>query len=233
MAHPEQPSSLETVTRSARPNVGHSIPSGVFKTLKARFASARLGFLLAMSAPLLGNGECTTDDDDSAEIDLAEAYAAYCAEHPAQCDADSDGFNGDGECDDFDPNTHPGATEFPYDGIDQDCNGEDETDVDGDGVSSDEVEGGTDCDDGNPGVHPGALEVCDGDDQDCDEEVDEAGDLASGEGNVWGFDLNGDSLCGDGEPLILSCTSPEAIEIELSDGQTITIPYVACEEESK
>lgn len=42
-------------------------------------------------------------------------------------------------------------------------------DLDGDGVS--EAEG--DCDDGDAGVYPGAVETCDGQDQDCDGEVDE------------------------------------------------------------
>ena len=66
------------------------------------------------------------------------------------------------------------ADEVPYDGIDQDCDGADWTDVDGDGFDGAEA-GGADCDDGDDAVHPGADEVCDGVDNDCDAATDEAG----------------------------------------------------------
>ena len=39
-------------------------------------------------------------------------------------DHDGDGFSGqDGDCNDCDPNTNPGAFDVPKDGIDEDCNG--------------------------------------------------------------------------------------------------------------
>jgi hypothetical protein len=50
--------------------------------------------------------------------------------------------------------------------------GDDDTgapvDADGDGVSA-----ATDCDDNDASRYPGADEVCDGEDQDCDEQIDE------------------------------------------------------------
>ena len=45
-------------------------------------------------------------------------------------------------------------------------------DADGDGYDARD-NGGTDCDDGNPNVHPNAAEVCNGIDDDCDEQTDE------------------------------------------------------------
>ena len=73
-------------------------------------------------------------------------------------DLDEDGLSPEeGDCDDWNPDTYPDATELD-DGLDNDCDGEvDEdsltSDDDGDGYS--EVDG--DCDDENPDVFPGAT----------------------------------------------------------------------------
>ena len=96
------------------------------------------------------------------------------------------------DCDDEDAAVRPGATET-CDEVDQDCDDAiDEgvgdtfyTDVDGDGYGDDDLpvqaceagdalaaEGG-DCDDRDADIHPDADEVCDEEDQDCDDAIDE------------------------------------------------------------
>jgi len=101
-------------------------------------------------------------------------------------DLDGDGvLEEDGDCAPLDPGVYTGATEIWYDGVDQDCDGND-ADQDGDGADADHV-GGIDCWD-DPGtvpddfavvspewtqpsaseVHPGAPDTWyDGVDQDC------------------------------------------------------------------
>lgn len=54
-------------------------------------------------------------------------------------------------------------------------------DLDGDGFQSEEC-GGTDCDDSDPNVKKGSSEVCNGEDDDCDGEVDEGADATCASG---------------------------------------------------
>ena len=68
-------------------------------------------------------------------------------------DQDEDGSPNSLDCNDHDSNTYPGASEIPYDGIDQDCSGSDLADIDLDGFNSNEV-GGLDCDDFNVLINP-------------------------------------------------------------------------------
>ncbi|MFC1612174.1 putative metal-binding motif-containing protein [Myxococcota bacterium] len=59
-------------------------------------------------------------------------------------------------------------------------------DLDGDGYGLGTSCEGSDCNDGDPAIHPGTEEVCNGEDDDCDDEIDED------------FDLNTDpSNCGE------------------------------------
>lgn len=65
------------------------------------------------------------------------------------------------------------STEIPYDGVDQDCDGADLTDVDGDGYTATEA-GGDDCNDQAAQAHPGGGEERgNGVDEDCDGRIDE------------------------------------------------------------
>ena len=104
---------------------------------------------------------------------------------PDELDVDADNHYACGDdCDDTDPNVYLTADEIPYDGIDQDCSGSDQTDVDGDGY--DGGPNGDDCDDTHETAHPGGNEKdnC-GDtlDNDCDGDIDGADDECPGSGD--------------------------------------------------
>lgn len=117
-------------------------------------------------------------------------------------DFDNDGFSQLTDCDDNDDSVFPGATETPYDGIDQDCDGFDLVDVDVDGFDS-TVAGGLDCDDNNTSINPGVTEEDNGVDDNCDGVIDEGFDA-----DVDGFTPSGGD-CDDGNASI----NPLAIEV--------------------
>ena len=94
---------------------------------------------------------------DGANPDCAATYAASAL-----------------DCNDGDPDIHPGAAEVSCDGVDNDCSADtlDSRDQDGDGYGDCE-----ECDDSNPEVSPGRAEVtCNGIDDDCDDTTPDAED---------------------------------------------------------
>jgi hypothetical protein len=130
-------------------------------------------------------------------------------------DADGDGVPDNADCDPADQNVYPGQHEIPYDGIDNDCDGEDVNDVDGDGYVGVNG-GGDDCDDSNPEVNPGATEVCynhidddcvgdDAESDDCDDDGyvqgedcdDENPDAYPGATETWYDGVDSDCLADD------------------------------------
>jgi len=78
----------------------------------------------------------------------------------------------------------------PYNGIDDDCVGGDETDVDNDGWTADEA-GGTDCDDDDATVNPAQTESCNGKDDDCNDGIDEDNTFDC---TTYRYDADGDNF---------------------------------------
>lgn len=85
--------------------------------------------------------------------------------HGGPVDIDGDGFSVDVDCDDDNPDVNPGASEEPYNGIDEDCDPatlDDDLDQDGFVLA-------VDCDDMDAGINPDAVDVPDNMiDEDCD-----------------------------------------------------------------
>ncbi|MCB9741045.1 MAG: right-handed parallel beta-helix repeat-containing protein [Alphaproteobacteria bacterium] len=119
------------------------------------------------SSPVIDAGSPDLQDPDGSRSDIGYTGGPE-ADLSLITDDDGDGWVAYYDCDDGDPDAYPGASETPYDGVDQDCDGADLVDVDEDGFDAEQA-GGDDCDDDDPEVHPGAVEIeGDGVDQDCD-----------------------------------------------------------------
>ncbi len=145
---------------------------------------------------------------------------------PWQQDSDGDAYTADVDCDDNNTSVHPGGLEL-CDGLDQDCDGaidEDARDAprwyadeDADGYgdpytveSACEAPAGWldasgDCEDDDAAIFPGASERCNGEDDNCDGDVDEGVPL---DPPLWYLDADGDGY-GTIEASILVCLPPE------------------------
>ncbi len=199
-------------------------------------------------APELCDGEDNDCDKDGSidEAPAADAPTFYI-------DSDGDGYGTsdttitdecfvpsgyaeeDGDCDDGDMNTYPGAPEY-CDGADDDCDGTvDENtavdvlawyqDLDTDGYGNSAVvsfacnqpTGYTalsgDCDEYDSTINPAASEYCDGDDNDCDGVADEGSAV---DADTWYADTDGDDY-GDPSSSINACSQPTGYVADGSD----------------
>jgi hypothetical protein len=136
------------------------------------------------SADVAGGDDC---DDENAAVH-PDAEEVWYDGLDQNCDGlddfdqDGDGFQtsvfneestaGGGDCQDVNPDIYPGAPDEWYDGIDSDCESDDDFDQDGDGFRSDSF-GGEDCADTDPEIHPDALELFNGEDENCNGLLDE------------------------------------------------------------
>jgi len=165
-----------------------------------------------------------------------------CDEEVGEClsdcesapDADDDGYDAvacDGDdCDDANPDIHPGQAEV-CDEVDDDCEpltlGTTDTDGDDhisyvccnpDGAGGDVC--GDDCDDGRADVNPSASEVCDAVDNDCDTDTDEGVLIA------FYADADNDNY-GVTTSVMMACTAPTghvAISGDCNDGEAAHNP---------
>lgn len=198
--------------------------------------------------PYYGSDECD-DNDPSVGEDAAEECDGLDNNCDGRidegvtstwyADADGDGYGDEaeaiescegtdgwiavaGDCDDADPDVHPGAEE-QCDGRDNSCEGSvdeglseitcyQDADLDGYGDPGSTLlacvcpdaytDNGADCDDADPLAAPAFPEYCDGVDNDCDAEIDEDGPT------IWYTDADGDGYGAPGS-AISACTPGE------------------------
>ncbi|MEC9391693.1 MAG: putative metal-binding motif-containing protein [Myxococcota bacterium] len=159
----------------------------------------------------LTDGDGDEDGDGYWAIDYAERVPDSSVAPP---------FGKDGDCNDGDDEVWPGfPLDLPYDGIDSDCEGNDDYDNDRDGYVPDEFEGfitehipgagpvaGTgglppnDCNDEDPLVNPGVNEECGtAYDDDCDTDTNDQDSedciIFFADGDDDGFGDPADSRC--------------------------------------
>ncbi|MFH1463369.1 MAG: MopE-related protein [Pseudomonadota bacterium] len=152
---------------------------------------------------------------------------------PAPVDDDGDGWSEPEDCDDTDPEVHPQAAEV-CNGKDDDCDGTVDVaavgagtwypDVDADGYGDPDasviacdaptgfIADGRDCDDADPAQHPGADEHCNGEDDDCDSDIDEEATDAA----TWYADRDSDGY-GDPASDLEACTAPATYVADATD----------------
>ena len=144
-----------------------------------------------------------------ADVD-ADSYGDASARLES-CEASIDGFvTNDTDCDDGSAAYNPGVDESDCtDPNDYNCDGSvGYVDADGDGFAA-----CSECNDEDGAINSSAAEACDGVDNDCDGDTDEAG--ATGE-TTWFLDADSDGF-GDSTISVISCSAPEGYVADSTD----------------
>ena len=145
-------------------------------------------------------GKVANGDDCSDEAAVNPSAVEVCNTIDDDCD---------GKIDDADPNRDASTTRTWYRDEDGDSYGDPQSSVETCAPPDGYVEEPTDCDDAAMLVHLYAEEVCNGIDDDCDEQIDDAdGDLELETTSAWHRDADGDGL-GDPATLLRACEAPE------------------------
>jgi hypothetical protein len=120
------------------------------------------------------DSDCDGSLVDEFDSDIDDDDIIDCLDDDADGDTYISEAAGGSDCDDLNPDVHPGAADTWYDGEDTDCDGASDFDMDGDGYDAEDY-GGDDCDDDNVDVNPGAADLGDTEDfdDDCDGWIDE------------------------------------------------------------
>ena len=158
---------------------------------------------LEPSSPLIDVGDPTRFDLDGTRSDIG-AFGGTTL-----LDSDVDGFGALVDCDDTDANAYPGAAFLESTSA---CM----LDADGDGYgdstpSNPLVQSGQDCDDADFSTKPGGVEICDGIDNDCDNQID---DNPVG-GQLYYTDADGDGI--GGTTTIQSCSATNGASSQTGD----------------
>ena len=181
-------------------------------------------------------------DGDAWRTDLSVASSDLSCADPGEATAAAPPE----DCDDEDPDRHPGAVEGPGDGVDQNCDLAETcfVDADDDGFRLDDTvdspdlscagpgeaeasDPATDCDDADGSVNPGAEEICDGAgvDEDCDALVNEE-DPSLSDASSWAEDADGDGF-GDPATAFTACEAPDGAvgdATDCDDGDRLIYP---------
>ena len=155
------------------------------------------------------------DDEDPSVTDLQTFWVdgdgdGYGDDPVEACEQPSGTATVDGDCDDDDPAYNPGASEDDCtDPADYNCDGSvGYADEDGDGWAACE-----ECDDSEASTNPDGIELCDGDDNDCDGTTDEDG---AADASTFYADADGDGY-GDAASSTESCEAPSGYVADDSD----------------